>query len=150
MWFLGALVGIVGFVLGKVFSQSETTLVQKRRVYEAFLVSCPKPDDAYKNLDADAERERQDRLGSVQAGLLLYASTNVTQAVGIYLQTFSEVAELLTPESPALDPAFKKLALAHNDIILEMRRDVHAWTVFGYYGKSRLPTLETGRDKIGK
>lgn len=71
--------------------------------------------------------------------MLMYAAPSVAIAVSEYLQGFDKTAQILTPQSPEMDPAFRILAKQHNDAILEMRRDSFSWSIFGYYGKSRIP-----------
>ena len=143
-WFSGIVLTILGFLVGRVFSQSETILADKRRVYEEFLRNCPVPNDAYENWAPSLESERLRKLHDVHGPFTLYASPTVTQALARYLDAFAEADRELSEESLPLHPKFKVAAKAHNDLILEMRRDVLAWSVFAYRGKSRLPSNAVG------
>lgn len=140
-------IGVVGYILGRAISESEKVLAEKRRVYEAFLLVCPKPNDAYLNLSDDEVQERSERLNSAYTPLLLYCAPSVATAVSVYMSKFADAEVALGPQSPALAPEFKDLAKAHNDIVLEMRRDALAWSAFGYRGESRLP--KNTPDQIG-
>ncbi|MBC7137313.1 MAG: hypothetical protein H5U17_00985 [Defluviimonas sp.] len=140
MWWFAGIVGTVfvsavSFVLGRVFSQSEAVLAEKRRFYEAFLRVCPHANDAY----SDNATATWERIREVQAVLAMYAPYQVMLALSLYQQAFAEADAVLTDNSPQLHPAFKKAAKAQNDLILEMRRDALSWSAFGYWGKSRLP-----------
>ena len=75
---------------------------------------------------------------ALKGPLLLYAAPSVASALASYFSAFDEAAAQLSQDSPALHPSFKKLAHAHNDLILEMRRDALALSAFAYRGKSRL------------
>jgi hypothetical protein len=149
IWLGGFLLTILGAVFGRIFSQSEVVLAEKRRVYETFLVECPSPTEAYIDWTEEVEADRQKRLSKVQGPLLLYGSVTVALAFEIYLERFCEADQLLTSQSPALHPAYKALAKAQNDMVLEMRRDALSWSFFGYFGKSRLPdnALESAKQK---
>lgn len=149
MWLAGLVTGVLGFILGRVFSQSEAILADKRRVYEEFLRNCPDPNEAYEEETAESVALRMSRLKATKGPLMMYASPNVGLALGIYLETFERASRVLHPSSGALHPAFKELAKAQNDLILEMRRDGLAWSMFSYHGKSRLPkdALESARTK---
>jgi hypothetical protein len=133
------IIGVVGFILGRAISESEKVLAEKRRVYEAFLLACPKPNDAYLNLSEDELKERGERLNTAYTPLLLYCAPPVATAISVYMSNFTDADEELGPQSPALAPVFKILAKSHNDVVLEMRRDALAWSVFGHRGQSRLP-----------
>ncbi|MFP7674331.1 hypothetical protein ACG74X_13370 [Marivita sp. S0852] len=141
--FGGFLLTLVGFVLGRTVSESEKILAEKRRVYEHFITQCPVPNEAYDLADDETIKTRSERLHKAQGALLLYAAPSVAVAVSIYLKKFSEADMILGSESPPLHDKYKELAQAHNDIILEMRRDALAWSAFGYRGKTRLPTLSS-------
>jgi hypothetical protein len=122
-----------------VFSQSETILSDKRRVYEDFLRSCPAPNDAYRTVTDEILEERAKRFQQVQGPLLLYAAPSVVVALNLYLEAFGKSDAELNEESPALHPLFREAAKAQNDLILEMRRDALAWSAFAYTGATRLP-----------
>jgi hypothetical protein len=119
--------------------QSEIILSEKRRVYESFLAACPVPNDAYNEVTDEVHVQRTHRVQEAFGPIMLYASVDVTVAISIYLEEFEKVGQILTPESEALHPEFKRLAKAHNDVILEMRRDGLAWSVFAHRGTTRLP-----------
>ncbi|MFQ6547562.1 hypothetical protein AADZ90_006355 [Aestuariibius sp. 2305UL40-4] len=132
---------MLGFLFGRIFAQSEAILAEKRRVYEAFLVDGPAPNDADSEWSEDIDRERQTQIKRVVNPMLLYASPPVAQAVSVYLEKFHEADAELGPSSPALHPTYVELAKSHNDVALEMSRDALGWSVFGYRGKSRVPSL---------
>ena len=142
-------VGAVGFILGRIYAQSEAILAEKRRVYEEFLLNCPRPNQAYSNLSDEEYSRLHEAMEKASSAMMLYAAPPVALAMSIYLEEFEKAANELDPESGALHPVFKRLAKAHNDLILEMRRDGLAWSVFGYKGKSRLPAdaLEQAKKK---
>lgn len=139
----GFILTLIGFVMGRAVSESEKVLAEKRRVYESFLTQCPVPNEAYDSADDETVKSRSDRLHRAQGALLLYASPSVAVALSIYLNKFHEADIVLGPDSPALHEKYKELAKAHNDLILEMRRDALAWSAFGHRGKSRLPEAST-------
>jgi len=143
---IGFLIGVgsiilplLTFIAGRAVSESEKVLGEKRRVYEAFLVACPRPNDAYENSSSDLLVSRNLAVGEIFPSLLLYAAPTVAVAANRYLESFADANEELVGSTQALHPAFKKAAQAHNDLILEMRRDALAWSAFGYRGESRLP-----------
>lgn len=140
----GLVLSVIGFLIGKSLSESEKILSEKRRIYEAALRSLPAPNDAYPVSSTDRPSFQSAEL----TVLLLYASPMVAQAVGRYVSEFQRVSEVLQANSPPLDPNFKELAKAHNDLILEMRRDAFAWSVFGYRGPSRLRLAEDKEKKV--
>ncbi|MDB6452463.1 hypothetical protein [Falsirhodobacter sp. 20TX0035] len=154
LWTLGAIGGLsisaISFVAGRVFSQSEAILADKRRVYEKFLVSCPVPNDVYL-LEDDPERlKRMKNFQDAYQTMLLYAAPSVVIAVSIYLEKFAAADAAISPNTAPLHTSFKSASVAHNDVILEMRRDGLAWSAFGHRGKTRLPVdaLEQAKRKI--
>ena len=143
------MVAVLSFVFGRVFSQSEAILTDKRRVYEEFLRNCPDPNEAYEDDTSESVALRMVRLKATKGPLIMYASPSVLLALSRYLELFEHASEELNSSSVALHPTFKALAKAQNDLILEMRRDSFAWSAFGYHGKSRLPidALEKAKAK---
>jgi hypothetical protein len=136
----GLVLAILGFLFGRVFNQSEQILSEKRRIYEEFLRVCPRPNEAYENWGDISEPDHpMNRFQRLQAPLCLYASTSVTLAVGAYIQAFGEASEILGATREELHPAFTKASKAHNDIVIEMRRDAFSWSAFAHTGPSRLP-----------
>ncbi|WP_368186446.1 hypothetical protein [Aestuariibius sp. HNIBRBA575] len=133
------MVAAIGFVFGRIFSQAEAVLAEKRRIYEEFLMDAPAPNDAYYEIDADELHRKTLALNKVHSKLMLYASHRVLFAASQYLSKYQEAQDELTIDSGSLHPRFKAAAKAQNDLILEMRRDALGWSTFGYYGKSRLP-----------
>ena len=124
----GLTVAIMGFIAGRVFSESEKILSEKRRIYEEFLRVCPEPTVAY---DDDAEVQfLTDELLRIKSVLMLYASSEVLLALQAYTEEYGRAASILNSGSPALHPACKKLAQSHNRLIKEMRVDGLAWSVF--------------------
>lgn len=137
--FGGLLLAVFSFLMGKLYSQSEKVLAEKRRVYEELLRSFPVPNDAYEEWSPELELERLSQFRKEFGPFLLYATSSVLLAASIYQEKFEQVDHELHPDSEALHPSFKELAKAHNDLILEMRRDALGWSFFAYKGKSRLP-----------
>ncbi len=68
----------------------------------------------------------------------LYASHPVLITYDAYVQKFSLADAILSPHDPPLHPAYREAAKSYNDLVLEMRRDALAWSVFGYRGPSRV------------
>jgi hypothetical protein len=133
------LVSAISFILGRAISDSEKILAEKRRVYEQFLVSCPKPNNAYESRSEDGYAARVAKIDGGYAPFLLYAAPSVVLAANEYITAFSEADEKLTPESLPLHEAYKVVAKARNDLILEIRRAALGWSAFGYLGINRLP-----------
>lgn len=136
----GLLLSAIAFLLGRHISETEKILAEKRRIYEEFLRRCPEPNEAYADLNEEEEAERVKTFAHLHPLISLYASPNVALAVGRYYQLFDEANRVLSPDSPPLHEAFRTAAKAHNDVILEMRRDAFAWSIFGHRAPSRLPT----------
>jgi hypothetical protein len=135
IWLGGLLPTILGFIFGRVFSQSEAILADKHRVYEEFLRVCYVPNDAYEEI----AEERIAAFKAIQGPFLLYAAQHTTLALNHYLIKFDKAQQVLPHEERPLHPVYVELAKAHNDLILEMRRDGVAFSAFAYTGKSRLP-----------
>lgn len=140
MIYLGGLIlAALGFLLGRVVRQSEAILSEKRRVYEAFIANCFFPNQAFEDWSPEMAAEQLKTLHEASWPLLLFASANVVVALERYIKVFSEAQEILSPDDPPLHPAFQKAARAHNDLILEMRRDILAFSIYAHQGKSRIP-----------
>ncbi|MGY9039169.1 MAG: hypothetical protein ACKVLA_15250 [Rhodobacterales bacterium] len=141
MTFIGSIVlAVLGFLLGRFYSESEVILSEKRSHYVKFLSALPPLQDTYK--DAPDEEVLASLRPAIELipSLLFYADTSVLIAWRAFHQRYVEAHEQLTPQSPALAPAYKALSDAQNDLILEMRRDAFRWSIFNYRGKSRTPT----------
>ena len=134
----GLLITCVSFILGKSVAETEKIFAEKRRVYEEFLRVCPRPNEAYETANEDLPSVVK-KVETVFPVLILYASPAVTLAVSEYLNAFADAAKVLTPDSPPLHDAYRRAGKAHNDIVLEMRRDAFSWSFFAHRGKSRLP-----------
>ena len=134
----GALLSLISFVVGKTVSETEKTFSEKRRVYEEFLRACPMANDAYAS-DFESFQSRSDKMMRLVPVLSLYASAEVVLAVGEYLQKLDSANSALAGQPLLLQDEYKIAAKAHNDVVLEMRRDALAWSFFGYRGPSRLP-----------
>ena len=132
---------VVSFLCGRAIAESERILVDKRRVYEHFLSNCPVPNDLFSDEPSDAPTDSNSRMLSAFPVLLLYAAPNVVLAAQLYLDKLVAASNAIAPHSEALHPAFREAAKAHNDLILEMRRDAFAWSAFGHRQPSRLPKL---------
>ena len=74
---------IVSFLLGRIYSQSEIILSEKRRVYEEFLEACPRPNQAYYDFSDEELGRLNEKLEVAMAKMSLYASTEVSLAVSI-------------------------------------------------------------------
>jgi hypothetical protein len=138
LWILASgIIGVFGFLLGKIFSESEKILADKRRVYETYLTQIPNPSSAF-GIENDTQLIDSWRKANFYLPvLLLYASPSVSLAVTRYQRAHAVAAEKLTLASDPLSGHFKDAARAQNDLILEMRRDAFAWSVFGYRGPPR-------------
>ncbi|MDQ7775763.1 MAG: hypothetical protein Q4615_07600 [Paracoccus aminovorans] len=136
----GLLLSVIAYLLGRQISEPEKILSEKRRIYEEFLRRCPEPNEAYLDLDEEKAATRLREFAKLHPIVSLYASTNVSIAISRYYQLFDAADRELRPDSPPLHEAFRSAAKAHNDIILEMRRDAFSWSAFGHRGKSRLPS----------
>lgn len=135
----GLFLAALSFLFGRMFSQSEAVLAEKRRIYEEFLVVCPHPNWAYQEWTPDRESELAELMQSNYGKLCLYASSDVMFALQRYLELLLKADTALGPTSAPGALEYKASAKAHNDLILEMRRDALSWSMFGYSGKSRLP-----------
>jgi len=148
--FGGLLLTAFGYFFGRMFSQSEAVLAEKRRVYEQFLVKCPMAVSSYREFDPNQDALGNDVMQEEFGRLMLYASPDVTFAITRYIEKLQLADEHLGPDSPALHPMFTDAAKAQNDIVLEMRRDALGWSMFGHRGKTRLPTdrMEQAKRKL--
>jgi hypothetical protein len=137
--FGSVIMATIGFIFGRLYAESERILAEKRKVYLEFLSALPPLQDMCldrtKEEYSAAMRPAIERLPS----LLFYADKSVLIACGILQQNYDEAHTQLTTESPALDPAYKDLSRAQNDLVLEMRRDAFRWSLFNYSGKTRTP-----------
>lgn len=138
--FIGSLVlAALGFILGRLYAESERILSEKRKYYLEFLSALPPLQDTYNDTTEEefiaTLRPAMERLPS----FLFYADKSVTMAWGVLYQKYLEANEKLTPHSPPLAPEYKALTIAQNDLVLEMRRDAFRWSIFNYSGKSRVP-----------
>lgn len=126
-------------MLGRFYAESERILAEKRAAYLEFLNELPPLNDMYLDTSEEefqaAMRPAIERLPS----LIFYADKSVVIAWGVLQKRYFEAHVELTPESPALAPAFKALATSQNDLVLEMRRDAFRLSIFSYGGKSRVP-----------
>lgn len=134
----GALLSALSYAVGKSINETEKALSEKRRVYEEFLRTCPLPNDSYLP-ETEQTTASLDRFYRLLPTVLFYASENVVRAINKYLLDFSAAKDLLMGEPMEQQEPFMILAKAHNDIILEMRRDALSWSAFGYRGPSRIP-----------
>jgi len=148
LWFGGLVLTVLGFILGRVFSQSEAILAEKRRVYEQFLIDGPNPNETYDELSEELVNQRNLRFQNIYGPMLFYASPSVARALSAFWEAFYLADEKLSPSSPALHSDFKKVAKAHNDLILEMRRDAFGWSVFGFRGTSRISNETLSEAKL--
>lgn len=138
--FIGGLVlTALGFIIGRFYAESERILSEKRKHYLEFLSALPPLNDTYNDTTEEefiaTLRPAMERLPS----LLFYADKSVPVAWGVLQQKYLEAHAQLSPDSPALAPAYKALATAQNDLVLEMRRDAFRWSIFNYSGKTRVP-----------
>jgi len=135
LWLGGVLLSVFGFWLGKIVSQSERAIEQKKAVFEKFLLSCPTANDAYRLTPEQLETE----LGITvekQLGLLaLYAGPKVLSACANYIFALTAASEALDQNSEPMAAEFQKAAKCYNRMIFEMRRDALGWSVFGVSGE---------------
>ena len=135
IWLGGIALTILGFLFGKVFSQSEVILSDKRRIYEEFLRICPQPSDG---LGDDAEEllgGRIAKLNEHKGPLLIYASPDVIIALSEYLKSLSSLLDTKHTDARTIADIQRLATQAQNSLIIEMRRDVLSWSVFAYRGK---------------
>ncbi|SDX19105.1 hypothetical protein [Litoreibacter albidus] len=143
---IGSLIlATISFLLGKIFSESEKILAEKRSAYIDFLNVLPPTNDAYLNNSEEDFIQMMRPSEEMSPRLLFYADTNVVFAWKALIEAYGSAQSNLNPSSPALAAEYKALARAQNDLVLEMRRDAFRWSIFNYSGKSRLPTLQRER-----
>lgn len=135
------------FLVGRVFAQTDTILSEKRKVYSTFLDHFPTAQTVYEEWSPETEMARKAAFDRSIPKLQIYCAPKVAFAVSKYLEEFEKADRLLGPESRALDPLYLEVAKAYNDIIIEMRRDVLAWSIFAHSGKSRVKMPETESSK---
>lgn len=138
--FIGSLIlAALGYILGRLYAESERILSEKRKHYLEFLSALPPLNDTYNDTTEEefiaTLRPAMERLPS----LLFYANKSVVLAWGVLQQKYHEAHAGLSPDSPPLAPEYKALAIAQNNLVLEMRRDAFRWSIFNYSGKSRVP-----------
>ncbi|ASP20631.1 hypothetical protein ANTHELSMS3_01946 [Antarctobacter heliothermus] len=130
---LGALLlSLVSFLSGKVFSQSEKVLDQKRKAYETFLRECPGPNEAHSSVDIMSTEFQR-----VTGLLTLYASNDALQYSSEYFLKFVEAQEELQGVSITGHPKFVEVMTYYNRMVWAMRRDVMAWSIFAPAKTSR-------------
>jgi len=81
IWLGGVLLTAFGFVLGKVYSQSESVLAEKRRVFEAALRELPVPNDVCTDRGQEADTIISRQMGP----LIFYSSIGVIKAFQEYI-----------------------------------------------------------------
>lgn len=135
----GGLISLLTYILGKIVSEGEKALVEKRRVYEEFLRTCPGPNDVYEDHKRDIFEARFDNTLKLMPVVLFYSPANVVRAIDLYFKYLANAADTLAGMPMALQEEYKLAAKAHNDVILEMRRDALSWSAYGYWGVTRLP-----------
>ncbi len=137
IWLGGLLLTILGFIFGKIFSQSETILSDKRRVYEEFLRNCPQPDDVVGENAKEIVESRVVKLKELKGPLMIYAAPLVMIALSEYLNVISTLITQFE-EGGAHNADLQRLATrAQNSLIIEMRRDSLAWSVFAFRGEKK-------------
>jgi hypothetical protein len=137
--FLGsALVACVGFLFGRIYSETEKILAEKRTLYTEFLASLPNLHIAYQNMTDDDFKGALEAAHNKIPKLLFYADPQVMIAYDNFHKCFWKAHAALGPNSPELALEYKALARAQNDLVLEMRRDAFRWSLFNYSGKRRI------------
>jgi len=123
---VGSLVlAAVSFLLGKVFSQSERVLDQKREAYERFLAKCPAPNEAHCEREPDFMGLQRD------IGVLsIYGSKEALIAAGEYFTVFASAQPVLTHVEEPGHPEFLRVMKSYNKMVWEMRKDALTWSVF--------------------
>lgn len=138
--FIGSLLlAAFSFFIGRVYSETQTIMAEKRKQYLEFLSLLPPLQDTYNDM---TEQELMTRLEPAiinLPSLMFYADTSVLAAWEVFHEKYLEAHEQLTPHSPPLAPPYQALSKAQNDLILEMRRDSFRGSIFSYRGKSRVP-----------
>ena len=122
---LGVLVSALSFLLGKVFSQSEVVLDQKRQAYKDFLEFCPSPNEVHFE-ETVSPVELQRRVGV----LTLYGSQKALLLAGKYFEDFADAQPGLIGKDIAGHPEFLKVMTSYNRMVWEMRNDAMTWSLF--------------------
>jgi len=125
LWLGGISVSIASFLFGKIFSQSENILEQKRRVYEQFILVCPSPQEAH-SCDVVVSIELQRQIGI----LCIYGSPDVAKFAGDYFSEFGTAQEILIDVAEPGHPKFLELMTNYNRLIWAMRTDAMTWSLF--------------------
>jgi hypothetical protein len=146
VWGVGVLFTIVGFLVGKIFSQTEQVIEQKRRVYEKFLEVCPAPNEAHTDRQFEAV-DFQRQMGV----LTLYASRDSLQFAAEYFQVFADAQSLLVNVHTPGHPKFIEVMTAYNRMVWSMRTDVMAWSSFAPRKRDReyRPSFPQGAGRSG-
>jgi hypothetical protein len=136
-WLFALITAVLGFIFGRIFHQSEQILTDKRRVYEEFLRHCPQPNDALADNLAVTLQSRSLKLEELKGPLMIYASASVMQSLSQYLDALAKLNTEQVGGATISNAQLQYAAKAQNNVIIEMRRDVLAWSVFAHAGKAR-------------
>ena len=130
LWLLGALTSAAAFLFGRSWTQSEKVIEQKKVIYERFLEACPTAREAYKDKSEEELQRSVEGIDRMMGVLSLYAAPSVMTACGAYFADLTAANVTLNPGSPALHPAYKKAVHSYNVMVIEMRRDILAFSAF--------------------
>ena len=133
-----AIIAILSYIMGRVFSQSEAILSEKRRVYELFLTEGPVPNDIFQGISDKSDDMLQSRMKATFGPLLLFGSPLVIESARLYIDAFNSA--VLEPDLGGDRRLAKRdeVNKAHNDLILAMQKDALGWSAFGFKGKTRV------------
>lgn len=136
-WLIALVTATIGFVFGRIFSQSEQILSEKRRVYEEFLRNIPQPSDLAGGDSASKMKARSLKLDELKGPLAIYASSGVMAALSDYLFSLAKIATKQANTEAVSNALVEHASQAQNNVIIEMRRDSLAWSVFAYTAMPR-------------
>ncbi len=129
LWFVGAiwslLISAFAYMIGRIFSQSERVLDQKRKSYEDFLRLCPGPNEAHSSEPMDIV-QMQRALGV----LSLYGSSDALEFASVYFTEWPKAQSKLVNVTAPGHPDFLELATHYNRMVWAMRKDAMTWSVF--------------------
>ncbi|WP_342078005.1 hypothetical protein [Yoonia sp. SS1-5] len=126
----GLLLSGLTFVIGKMLSQSEKVIEQKKEVYREFLAICPTANDAATTESAELERKISEIVFPAIGLLSIYASHDVLMRCKTYFDTLDIASKSGQSGDFGSAPKFADAAHAYNLMLYDMRRDVMAWTLF--------------------
>ena len=122
----------LGFIIGKMTSETEKILSEKRSFYLDYLSVIPDFEKVHKfnseeKLD-ELTREIKDRFNK----LVFYADERVLLAYENFYLSLYEARNISGLDEKDLSKKYDSLVRSKNDLVHQMRRDAFRWSVFGY------------------